>query len=145
MGLVGASRNSTVVRGGVIAQLRDLFDHTSETFLVDSFVFPGNSGGPVVSRPETTSIVGTVGRNRSDLIGIVARYLPYRDVAVSQQTRQPRIIFEENSGLTVVFPVEYIQEIIADFESKYPLKEPEPTIISEVKDEPLAEISETPS
>ena len=35
---------------------------------------------------------------------------PDRDVATSQQTRPPRVIFEENSGLTSVMPVDLIEE-----------------------------------
>jgi hypothetical protein len=32
------------------------------------------------------------------LIGIVASYLTYTDTAVSKQTGQSRVVFEENSG-----------------------------------------------
>ena len=136
MGWVGSNRNAVIVRGGHIARLRDLFDGANKSFLVDSWVFPGNSGGPVVSRPEATSIVGTVGHDRSDLIGIVAQYVPYSDVAVSQQTGHPRVVFEENSGLAIVFPVECIQSIITDFEAKHPLPISIPTEITEVPEDP---------
>lgn len=30
----------------------------------------------------------------------------------SQQTRRPRVIFEENSGLASVFPIDYVEEVI---------------------------------
>jgi hypothetical protein len=49
---------------------------------------------------------------------VVASYLPYRDVAVSQQTGQPRIIFEENSGLVNVFPVECVDQAIDAWEQR---------------------------
>ncbi|UCG66795.1 MAG: hypothetical protein JSW12_07250 [Deltaproteobacteria bacterium] len=35
---------------------------------------------------------------------------PDREVATSQRTRAPRVIFEENSGLTSVIPVDLIEE-----------------------------------
>jgi hypothetical protein len=56
----------------------------SDAFLIDALVFPGNSGGPVVLRPEIVSINGTPPQNRSYLIGMVVSYQPYIDVAVSQ-------------------------------------------------------------
>jgi hypothetical protein len=75
-------------------------------------VFPGNSGGPVVTRPEITSIQGTKSFNKAALIGVVSAYLPYRDVAISQQTRRARIIFEENSGLSSVVPIDRVAEVL---------------------------------
>lgn len=49
MNLAGAQRNYAIVRQGVIARISELLDHASSTFMLDSFVFPGNSGSPVVS------------------------------------------------------------------------------------------------
>lgn len=61
MGLVGPGQEYVVVRQGAIARVRDTLDSPSTvtSFLVDSFVFPGNSGSPVVSKPEIVSISGT--------------------------------------------------------------------------------------
>ena len=73
---------------------------------------PGTSGGPVINKPEIISITGTKSANQSNLIGIVKSYIPYQDIAVSKQTGRPRVIFEENSGLATVHPVDYIDEII---------------------------------
>ena len=112
MGNVGAERNYVVVRQGCIARIRDSIAGTVKEFLVDAAVFPGNSGGPVVTRPEISSIQGTPAISSSFLIGMVSSYLPYRDVAISQQTRRPRIIFEENSGLASVVPVDRIIEVV---------------------------------
>lgn len=113
MGLVGESRNTVIVRGGVISRIRDALSRANTEFLVDAPVFPGNSGGPVVSKPEAIAIQGTKGQLASYLIGIVKSYVPYRDVAISQQTRRPRVIFEENSGITVAHPIDFVQETVS--------------------------------
>jgi hypothetical protein len=110
MGLVGDYRNSVIVRGGTIACIRDTLAKSNNTFLVDAFVFPGNSGGPVILKPEAMAIEGTPAPNASLLIGIVRAYVPYEDVAVSLQTNRPRVVFEENSGLAAVQPVDLIEE-----------------------------------
>jgi hypothetical protein len=113
MGLVGEYRNAVIVRSGTLARVRDLLARSSKIFLVDAFVFPGNSGGPVVLKPEALAIEGTKPQIAPYLIGIVQAYVPYQDVAVSLQTGRPRVIFEENTGLAAVHPVDFIEEAIA--------------------------------
>lgn len=112
MGLMPSDRQHVIVRSGIIARIRDLYEERSSSFTVDSLVFPGNSGGPVVYKPEIVSIQGTKTLKRAALIGIVKSYIPYQDVAISQQTQRPRIIFEENSGLANVETVDKILETI---------------------------------
>jgi hypothetical protein len=114
MGMMPTDRQHVIVRGGIVARIRDLFENRSTSFVVDSLVFPGNSGGPVVIKPAVTSIQGTPAYNRAGLIGIVKSYIPYTDVAVSQQTGKARITFEENSGLANVETVDKIIETIDD-------------------------------
>ena len=118
MGIVGAKRNAVIVRQGIIARIEDMLNSNSDTFLIDSFVFPGNSGGPVILKPEMTSITGTPNQLRAYLLGIVIEYQPYPDTAISQQTHRPRITFEENSGLATVLPVDYINDAITFDRSK---------------------------
>lgn len=112
MGIVGDVRNAVLVRSGAIARIRDLLEGNSTHFVIDATVLPGNSGGPVVQLVESMAIEGTNPQLKSHLIGIVAEYLTYNDVAVSQQTKRPRVSFEENSGLANVFPVEHIMKTI---------------------------------
>ena len=114
--LVGDKSNSVIVRSGTIARIRDTLKLPTEPFLVDTTVFPGNSGGPVINKPELIAIKGTKTIDKASLIGIVASYVPYRDVAVSRQTQNVRVVFEENSGLSNVFSVDCIQTIIRSFE-----------------------------
>jgi hypothetical protein len=113
MDLAGEQRNYVIVREGIIARVAELLDKRSGTFLLDSFVFPGNSGSPVILKPEITAIQGTTVHGSAFLIGVVIDYRPYTDVATSQQTHQPRVVFEENSGLADVVPLDRVNEAIA--------------------------------
>lgn len=112
MNLAGIQRNYVIVREGCIARITDMLQGVSPDFLLDTFIFPGNSGSPVILRPEVTSITGTPAQTKAYLIGIVSEYETYTDVAISAQTHRPRISFEENSGLAVVLPVDFINEAI---------------------------------
>ncbi len=58
------------------------------------------------------SIQGTKSNMNAGLIGVIKSYIPFQDIAISQQTNRSRIIFEENSGLSLVEPVDYIFETI---------------------------------
>jgi S1-C subfamily serine protease len=105
LGLV-TERNFVVVRHGSLARVRDALLGLSHEYLVDTFVFPGNSGGPVVFKPETPN--GLPGY----LIGMVSGYISYREEAISKQTGTTRVVFEENSGLASVIPIDYVQDCI---------------------------------
>ena len=114
MGLVAQDRQHVILRQGVIARIRDLYEKRNTDFIVDALVFPGNSGGPVVLKPEIVSINGTKANSNASLIGLIKSYIPYQDIAISQQTNKPRVIFEENSGLSIVEPVDHIIETISE-------------------------------
>lgn len=113
LGLVDSTRQYVLCRGGCVARIRDLLDGKTKDFLIDATVFPGNSGGPVLCRPDVVAITGTTPLQRSHLLGMVKAYVPYRDFAISNQTRTARIMFEENSGLTAVEPVDHIEAAIS--------------------------------
>jgi len=112
MGLVSADRQYVICRMGCLARIRDYIEDRTKDFIIDATVFPGNSGGPVIICPSALAITGTNTIQKADLIGIVKAYIPYQDVAISQQTKNPRILFEENSGLTAVESVDSIIETI---------------------------------
>lgn len=116
MGIMSPEKKYVVARSGIIARIRDMLDGNQESYLIDSNIFPGNSGGPVILRPEITAIEGTKSINKAALIGIVKSYLPYQDIAISQQTGNPRVIFEENSGLA---QVETMDNVITTVELCY--------------------------
>lgn len=107
-----ASRVTPVFRAGIVSQLGG-----DGTFLIDATAFPGNSGGPVFIRPEPVSFgQGGIRLGISKLsgrfIGIVGEYITYHEWAFSLQTQRRRVLFEENTGLSRVWSVDYILEII---------------------------------
>lgn len=109
-----------VVRRGVVSLI-----NADRSFYIDGAVFPGNSGSPVFLKPspirfdqDKISLGGD--KLGGKFVGIVGEYVPYREVAVSSQTGRPRVVFEENTGLSRVWSVSLIQEIIesADFKEQ---------------------------
>ena len=115
-----------VTRTGTISLIND-----DRTFYVDAFAFPGNSGAPVflkpsLLRPDRPSKF-TVDKLGWKFVGIIGDYITYREPAISLQTGRPRVIFEENTGLSRVWSVSFINEIIESEEfnkqlSKLPKK-----------------------
>lgn len=97
-----------ILRRGIVAR-RD-----TGSFIIDGFVFPGNSGGPVVYEPviqiganlTTTLLQGTW------LVGVVVSEISYIEPAISPQTKRPRITFESNTGLCNVVPSDAILELL---------------------------------
>ncbi len=127
MNLAGEHRNYAIVRQGSIARISDLIASAAPFLLIDSHVFPGNSGGPVVLEPTMMAIDGTKSNSKAYLIGAVSAFIPYIDVAVSPQTQRARVTFEENSGLAEVIPVDRINEAIQAFRSSLsPTNRPAP-------------------
>lgn len=114
MNLVNDSVKAPICRLGCIARVADAFmiPNSAEQYLVDVHTFPGNSGGPIVNRPEHISIDGTPSNAKANLIGILSAYIPYREALFSRQTGRDRMIQEENSGLTIVHPVDRIKETV---------------------------------
>lgn len=89
--------------------------------LIDTFTFPGNSGGPVFWKPTMgINIFGNqVGQGRpASLIGL-ALYSPlYSEGAISPESGRTRVIFESNSGLTKVVSTSRILEMLDYPETK---------------------------
>lgn len=137
MGMVDKDRQYVFLRQGVIARIRDMFEGRSSDYVIDAVVFPGNSGGPVILKPEIISIGGTKATNTAGLIGIIKSYIPYQEVAISQQTGRPRIIFEENTGLSLVEPTDHIIEAIELDEKNKSISAPKPTIPRPIQPPPI--------
>ena len=117
-GLIGKERNYALVRHGTIARARDTLDNSSHEFLLDASIFPGNSGGPVITQPELMAIDGTSAIGKSWLIGVVTGYLTFHNVVNGRETRKPQMIFQENSGIATAITIDKAIEAIALAESK---------------------------
>lgn len=112
-GLVDSISKAPVCRLGCVSRIEHLYhNNNAKFFIIDAATYPGNSGGPVINRPEIISITNTPQNDTANLIGIVSAYIPYREQLMSTQTQRIRMVNEENSGLTVVYPVDYIAEVV---------------------------------
>jgi S1-C subfamily serine protease len=112
MGIAGKEKNYVIIRGGVISRLDDEIIDDEHHFLIDAHTFPGNSGGPVILKPEVVSIEGTNAVSKTYLLGVVSKYVTYEEKAYSEQTDDLRAIFVENSGITEVVPMDYVKQTI---------------------------------
>lgn len=87
-----------------------------DDLLADAFVFPGNSGGPVLYEPpikiKGKGLITSPFINEEHLVGLVSEFLSYSETAVSQQTKRPRVVFEENSGLARIVPADAIRDLL---------------------------------
>jgi S1-C subfamily serine protease len=110
-GLRSDTLSRTIARRGMLAGL----EHGR--FIIDAFVFPGTSGGPVIYLPafqmesailaEESPLIG-----EEKLIGVVVDYIPYTDIAISPQTQHTRVTFEENSGLAHVVSIDAVRALL---------------------------------
>lgn len=102
-----------IIRTGTISLL-----NIDKTFYIDGFTFPGNSGSPVFLKPTPIRFEAPLRISfgpdplGGKFIGIISEYIPYKEVAISLQTNRPRVIFEENTGLSKVWSSNFIKEII---------------------------------
>lgn len=112
MGLVNTNSMAPICRSGCIARID--MDEISETknILLDIQNFPGNSGSPIITRPEVVSVDGTTALGMCALIGIVHAYIPYQETLVNSQTGRTVEIRSENSGIAMANPAEYIKEVV---------------------------------
>jgi S1-C subfamily serine protease len=113
MGLVNFIK-TPIFRLGCISRIRDAYilRDFNPTYYIDAQSFPGNSGGPIISRQDITLINNETTFINSYLIGIVSGHYPYRDKLYSGQTGEMRMVLEENSGIAVVHPVDRIKEVV---------------------------------
>ena len=107
---VADDKNYVIARQGIVARIQDWYDRATTSFLIDASIFPGNSGGPVLAKPTLHTYGSAI--TSAKLIGMVAGYFPYRDIARSDQTGQAIFASEENSGLGIVVPLDAIEETI---------------------------------
>jgi hypothetical protein len=116
MGLRSVDHAMPIARRGMVGRA------DSSVVLADLFVFPGNSGGPVLYVPAFktggVSFGGAEVMWQEMLIGMVSSFIPYSEVAVSIQTKRPRVVFEENSGLANLVPAWVLRNFITTSDVK---------------------------
>lgn len=128
-----------LVRGGVVSRVRDLLDIGKGKFFIDTSNFPGNSGGPVILKPEIVSIQGSQAQVYPYLLGLVSAYMPHYTNVLALDSSQnvlrplffaqggsvtfdenagPALLTTENSGLAVVEPIDYAIDLIVNYPHK---------------------------
>lgn len=115
LGLVNETSHYPICRLGCIARMSEAQIQEDYNILVDIQNFPGNSGSPVILRPDALAIEGTENLMRSVLVGIVHSYIPYEDQLKSMATGRIVEVRSENSGIAKAHPVEFIREIVDSF------------------------------
>ena len=109
-GLVGVDSKVPLCRMGCVSKIKEPYGVNG--YLLDIQNFPGSSGSPVINRIEANHLTGTKVYNSTRLIGIMAKYIPYRDVLISRQTGKEMQIVQENSGIAVAYDVNSINETV---------------------------------
>ncbi len=125
-GTVSGGRNLPVLRKGIVA-----FKNSDFACLIDSVIFPGDSGSPVIteSLPFTYNkgTFNTKEVKRSQLIGMVSQQIRYQEPAISPQTGNVRVVFEENAGLSTIVASNFIEDVLgSEALKRYEEKENKP-------------------
>ncbi len=133
------------VKGGLVSRFDKEIILNKKAFIIDSSIFPGNSGGPVLLRPTMAASEGTKAIGKSYLLGVVNGYLPYSENLYTHQTKPPTIVSttRENSGLSFCVPMDNVKEIYgAWLDAKKPIDKPQKNITSEdIKEQVQAKLS----
>ncbi len=113
LGLSGKLQNFPVVRSGIIARCDREILRDKKAFVIDASIFPGNSGGPILLKPELASLKGTKAVNSIYLLGVVSGYLPYKEILYSHQSKPPSYagVSIENSGLAFAVSMNFAKQI----------------------------------
>lgn len=113
LGISGNVQNFGCVKWGVISRADREVAREIKSFLIDSSIFPGNSGGPVIYRPTITRLDNTTAVTQPYLLGVISGYLPYEERLYTHQTTPPSVanLSRENSGLSFVVPMDFVRQI----------------------------------
>lgn len=128
MGIAGEEQNYPCVKAGLISRIDDEIIKAKKAFIVDSSIFPGNSGGPVILKPTSTFLNDTKAVSHPYLLGVISSYIPYTDTLYTHQTNPPTAvsITRENSGLSFCVPIDFVKQIYDTWlEKQKPVTEPQ--------------------
>lgn len=110
-GWVPGQQDHPIVRSGVLAQIQGWIDEDHDTFLVDGSGFPGNSGGPVILKPQLMSFDNFGKVDAAFLIGMVAERR-FSEIKNTNLSESEKTYMEETADLVEVVPVDAINETI---------------------------------
>jgi len=94
-----------LLRKGIVSGKFD----TRKTIIIDCPTFGGNSGGPVIELEDVNT-----GNQNVRVIGIISQFVPFVEKWINLQHRLTNIEFE-NSGYSVVIPIDKVIELIEQF------------------------------
>ncbi len=122
----GIHADNPVYRSGnLAASIEDYLDliqddtFYQDVILADIQSFGGNSGSPVFLKPRTNYEMVTV-TFPPKLIGIIGGHLPADNrISISDEHGQGRLElnYQENSGLGIIYPIEYVLDIVHQYSS----------------------------
>ena len=108
--MTGINRKTPVCRMGCISRISDVFENPQMLeYLVALQTIPGNSGAPVINRPQEIHINGTSYNSSANLIGIISGTIDYSERCENSICNMEH---ERNSGLAIVHPVDIIEAVV---------------------------------
>lgn len=128
MGIAGEEQNYPYVKAGLISRIDKEIILKRKAFIIDSSIFPGNSGGPVILKPTVSFLSDTKAVHQPYLLGVISGYLPYSEKLYTHQTNPPTVVSQtrEHSGLSFCVPMEFVKEIYNAWQEKQkPIEEPQ--------------------
>lgn len=115
LGIEGVKQNYPILRQGIVAR-NDSELLSEKLFFLDVNNFPGNSGGPVFTRPSISALEGKTALNQCLLIGVVSAYKPSNNIIYDPNVSPPKpILFKENSGIALAVPIFIAYQIAKEF------------------------------
>ena len=110
-GWVPGRQDDPIVRNGVLAQIQGWINEDHDTFLVDGSGFPGNSGGPVILKPQLMSFDNFGKVDAAFLIGMVAERR-FSEIKSTNLSESEKTYMEETADLVEVVSVDDIEQTI---------------------------------
>jgi len=120
LGMAGVTQNYPCLKWGIISRLDRELKKEQKSFFIDSSIFPGNSGSPVISKPPANALTGTKIVSAVYLLGLVKSYIPYEEALYTHQTKPYTVVSlsRENSGLASVIPMDFARQIFKRWKTK---------------------------
>ncbi len=119
MGIMSRGNQRAICRSGCVARIRDFYDDQNQPYLIDAQVFPGSSGGLVVTSPDALSIAGSKAITSATAIGIVTHVHAHWARGRLEDKDGTRFRIEDPAGIGVVQPMDRVVEAIAHYRATH--------------------------